>query len=347
MQTIAINSPGLAQAGIFNANAEGNQIGNFGLEAPRPSWVLPAERRTNAQTSGEFRVRGPNEYHGLRDFTWSDTENLFYGADEAGLFRLTADGQSTKVAAPAGGAQYKGITFFDVNNERMLLASDRDGPELYTLNPETGEQVGAPVTILDPNVPIVGIAGVLSLVEHPNGDELWGIGKGATAFTRTLIRIDPLTGETDLLKQLDVHLADLAWVFPVVGPVTPTWNVDADGNWSVATNWTGGVPSGAGVSASFLGVITAARTVTVDGPRTVGNLTFDNTNSYTIAGPGPLTLDDGGTPTISVLNGSHTISSPLRSLPTTPWKKPARARSPSAALRPTVRRRPGPRRPAR
>ena len=58
-------------------------------------------------------------------------------------------------------------------------------------------------------------------------------------------------------------------------------------------------------------MITTPRTVTVDGPRTVGNLTFDNANSYTIAGPGPLTFDDAGSPTISVLNGSHTISSPI------------------------------------
>ena len=62
---------------------------------------------------------------------------------------------------------------------------------------------------------------------------------------------------------------------------------------------------------AFLGVITTPRTVTVDGPRTIGNVTFDNANSYTIAGPGPLTIDDAGTPTISVLNGSHTISSPM------------------------------------
>ena len=130
MQTIAINSAGLEQAAIFNANSEGNQNGTFGLAAPRPDWVLPAECRTDAQTGGEFRVRGPDEYHALRDFTWSSTEDLFYGADETGLYRVTPGGDSTFVAGPVGGGQYKGITFFNVNNQRRLLVSDRDGGEL-------------------------------------------------------------------------------------------------------------------------------------------------------------------------------------------------------------------------
>ena len=39
-------------------------------------------------------------------------------------------------------------------------------------------------------------------------------------------------------------------------------------------------------------------------------MTFDNANSYTLAGPGPLTIDNAGTAAISVLNGSHTISAP-------------------------------------
>ena len=305
METVDVLSGTLAKTAIFNSNSE-----KFGLPAPRPNWLLPVARRTDAQTSSAFRVRGPNEYGGLRDLTWSSTENLFYGADEYGLFRLTAEGESTFVAAPSAGADLAGITFFNINESRVLLASDLNGPQLRTLDPMTGAVVGEPVIIQDPFNPTLPIAGVLGLVEHPNGDELWGIGQGPTEFTRNLIRIDPLTGETELLAPLDLHFEDLAWLFSV-GPVIHTWNVNANGNWSVAANWTNGVPNGGGVSALFGSVITAPRTVTVDGPMTVGNLTFDNTNSYTIAGPGPLTFDDAGTPTISVLNGSHTISSPM------------------------------------
>ena len=138
----------------------------------------------------------------------------------------------------------------------MLLASDVDGPELRTLDPMTGAMIGDAVTILDPFNPAEAIAGVLGLVEHPNGTELWGIGQGPTAFTRNLIRIDPLTGETELLAPLDVHLEDLAWVIRI-GPVIHTWDVNANGNWSVAANWTEGVPDEIGVVAAFLDVITA------------------------------------------------------------------------------------------
>jgi autotransporter-associated beta strand protein len=90
------------------------------------------------------------------------------------------------------------------------------------------------------------------------------------------------------------------------------WNVDANGNWSISANWTGGVPNGNGAQAVFGSIITAPRTVTIDGARTVGTLTFDNAQSYTLAGPGPLTINgDGDGAAFEVLQGSHTISAPL------------------------------------
>jgi hypothetical protein len=95
-------------------------------------------------------------------------------------------------------------------------------------------------------------------------------------------------------------------------PPTPTWNVDANGNWSLATNWSGGVPNAAGAQAVFGNVITAPRTVTVNTPITVGRIDVDNTNAYTIAGTDMLTLDaTSGDAQINVVKGSPTISAPL------------------------------------
>jgi hypothetical protein len=55
-------------------------------------------------------------------------------------------------------------------------------------------------------------------------------------------------------------------------------------------------------------VITASRKVTVDGPVAVGRITFDNTNSYTLAGAGTITLDVvSGEAQIDVVRGSHVI----------------------------------------
>jgi hypothetical protein len=312
MQTVDVYTAGFPQAGVFNANHQGDAgFGPYGLPAPRPNFILPAERRTDEQTDPSFQQRGPNEYHALRDFTWSSTEHLFYGADERGIFRLTATGESTFVGFPGGVDGPKGISFFTVEGQRRLLVSERDGPLLVSIDPQTAQPIGNPVVMVDPAQAL--LEGVLSLVEHPNGTELYGITKSPAG--RYLIRINPVTGATTWIGVLappgGAEFADLAFVYRNAGPVIHTWNVDADGNWSVATNWTNGEPNGAGTVASFLGVITAPHTVNIDGPKSVGELRFDNANSYTLGGPGPLTISNTAGASIVVQNGSHTISAPL------------------------------------
>lgn len=91
------------------------------------------------------------------------------------------------------------------------------------------------------------------------------------------------------------------------------WNVDSDGNWSNAANWTGGVPDSIGATANFLAALTSPHTVTLDGPRTVGILRFDNAAaSYTLGGSGTLSLDVGtGVARVAVVSGSHTIAAPV------------------------------------
>ncbi len=87
-----------------------------------------------------------------------------------------------------------------------------------------------------------------------------------------------------------------------------TWNVDSAGTWSSAANWSTGVPGGVGNPVNFLSAIAAPRTITLDSPRTAGSLTFDNGNSYTLAGS-PLTLDNGASAaTATSLNGIHSIN---------------------------------------
>ena len=86
------------------------------------------------------------------------------------------------------------------------------------------------------------------------------------------------------------------------------WRLDADGNWSIAANWTGGVPNRADAVVNFGPVITAARTVTVDSPHTVSTIHFDSPSGYTIAGSAALTFGRGA---IGVTSGAQTISAPL------------------------------------
>jgi hypothetical protein len=89
------------------------------------------------------------------------------------------------------------------------------------------------------------------------------------------------------------------------------WKNNADGTWSPYGNWIGGVPGYLSDVAKFGSVITAPRTVTVDGARTLGSLIFDNANKYTLSGS-TITIDTTtGSGSINVVNGSHTIATPL------------------------------------
>jgi hypothetical protein len=72
------------------------------------------------------------------------------------------------------------------------------------------------------------------------------------------------------------------------------------------------VPNSNSSGATFGNAITAARTVTVDSPKTVATLSFASANAYTIAGTSAVTLDSSsGIAAINDSQGSHTISAPL------------------------------------
>jgi hypothetical protein len=315
-EKVDVYDPAFPQTAIFNSNPQGDGThGPYGIPGPRPDFILPAERRTDDQIDPSFRQQGENEYSAMRDLVWSAEEQVFYGADGDGIFKLTADGKSTFLDKPAN--QPKGIAFFNIGGERRLLLADRDNANLYTIDPMTGQAIGDPVEMVDPDG--LPMTGVLSLAEHPLGDSLYGIravrDAGGDSIGRQLIRINPVSGTSTFLSDLndtgDALLSDLAFVFKDV-PESHNWVPDADGTWSTAANWTGGEPNANGAIAGFLGAITAPHTVTIDGPKTVGSITFDNANSYTLAGAGPLQINSGtAAATINVVNGSHTISAPL------------------------------------
>ena len=54
-------------------------------------------------------------------------------------------------------------------------------------------------------------------------------------------------------------------------------------SWGQPLNWLGGVPNAAGAEANFWRTLTANRTITLDGSKTVGTMTFDSPFSYTIS----------------------------------------------------------------
>jgi autotransporter-associated beta strand protein len=97
--------------------------------------------------------------------------------------------------------------------------------------------------------------------------------------------------------------------------VISDWNVDADGSWNTSGNWTSAVPNGVGETVNFIKPLTAARTVTLDGTKTIGGMAINGGVSplgYTVAQgtSGFLALDNGANQvSIIVTSGGNTISS--------------------------------------
>jgi fibronectin-binding autotransporter adhesin len=105
-----------------------------------------------------------------------------------------------------------------------------------------------------------------------------------------------------------------------------TWNLGTGGSYSIATNWNPAtVPNGVGASLVFNTLATGSnpdqtddRTITLDGPKTVGSILFNNDfftfrNTIATGSGGPLTFDAAGAGpstinTIGIGTGNNTIS---------------------------------------
>jgi arabinogalactan endo-1,4-beta-galactosidase len=94
------------------------------------------------------------------------------------------------------------------------------------------------------------------------------------------------------------------------------WNTAGSSTWETAGNWETGspnaYPNAPDAEADFLGLITSSQTVSTSTSLTVGTVRFDNTNTYTIAGTGSLSLDATlGWSYIVVQAGAQQINIPL------------------------------------
>jgi fibronectin-binding autotransporter adhesin len=97
--------------------------------------------------------------------------------------------------------------------------------------------------------------------------------------------------------------------------VVRNWVTDGGGSWANSANWDGTFPNGTGAIANFHVALGAPATVTLDGNKTVGAITFlSGTNGYTIAqGSGGSLILNNGASNSSLLDGAgvHTISAPI------------------------------------
>jgi len=171
-----------------------------------------------------------------------------------------------------------------------------------------------------------------------NDLDLWLTGPGGTFYPWTLDRNNPSLDAVQTAPN-QVDNVEQVWIEnPGPGPYTihvggtldagyqsqaysllatvseaNLWELLGGGSYNQSANWTNDrVPGGVNAITNFVGSITGPSTVTVDAPVTVGTMNFDNTYSYTIAGPASITLQtSGGDAQINVEAGNHTISAPL------------------------------------
>jgi hypothetical protein len=226
METVDVPAGTNAQVAVFNANQE-----QYGLPAPRPTFVLPTTRRTNTQLDDSFNVRGPNEYRAARGLAWSAAAQAFFLSDETGIYKLTPAGQSTFVGDP--GTSIGGLTFALINHQTQLLSGERDGSNLYVLNPANGQPVGEAIPLNDPGG--APITGVLSLATHPGTGDVYALTRSSAAPNdanqRDLVRVTFATDEfgvttatgTKLGTFTGLAMDSLAFVYPAAAapPLVP------------------------------------------------------------------------------------------------------------------------------
>jgi hypothetical protein len=205
--------------------------------------------------------------------------------DGIGTLRVGALSLHNSVLMLEGGAN--GLDQIRVNPDEMADRFSLSGNNIINLTDVGGLSWGDYVIIDQNNLtPVANAASFFSIGNHPAG-----------VFPSIFV---------DENNDIVLHMVGCLGCFS-------QWNVDADGSWGVAANWgfSLGVPDSPSAIANLLGVITAPRTVTLDGNRTVQDINFDNANKYTIAlgTGGTLTVNAG---TISVTSGSHEISAGLR-----------------------------------
>ena len=108
---------------------------------------------------------------------------------------------------------------------------------------------------------------------------------------------------------------------PALHAASGTWNLDNNGSWGAGTSWTGGISGNIDDVAAFMNNISAARTVTLDGSRTIGTLQIgdaDSTAAFTpraVPTGGGITFDvSGGNAPLNFSSGlaiANTITVPL------------------------------------
>ena len=135
----------------------------------------------------------------------------------------------------------------------------------------------------------------------------WALTTGVGSITTDGLYTAPTSGSgTATVTATGTSFTGSATV-TIASPGNGTWTNVAGGSWPTTGNWSGGtVAGGTGNTANFNTLnLTSNATVTLDGSRTIGNLTFGDTST---SNNWLLSDGTGGTLTLDVTTGSPSVT---------------------------------------
>ncbi|MGN6371258.1 MAG: autotransporter-associated beta strand repeat-containing protein [Phycisphaerae bacterium] len=253
--------------------------------------------------SGQTNVTQGTLFANATGATGSGAVNVSSGATLGGTGSITGAVTVNGHLAPGAGATIGtltlggGVTLASGSTLDMNIAVDGSGASLLDISGGSLTNSGAALDLYQAGTTSAfNVNGTYKLVNFDGGFVDPGFSSVANAAAG--------------VNYVFSHDANALYVTVSGGLTAGAWAVDADGAWETAGNWTGGVPNGTGAIASFGSVITAPRTVTNTGTKTVGQIYLNNANAYTLTG-GTIVLDNGAGGGAQVTNtlGNHTIAS--------------------------------------
>jgi len=235
----------------------------------------------------------------------SANDTLYAVRDNQGIFTVDpktgARGDMVTVAQPAGSdGRTDGLAFDNVNS--ILYGISEVGP-IYTINTSTGDT--SHVATLPRNGSI--------FVDMAYQD---GFLYTATIL-KDMFRVDVRPGDTygeifDLGKITTNLGRTNAWAPSSSAPPSgdSKWSNAGGGDWNSGGNWRGPLPSGTKHPVIFGDAIEQPSTVFVDSAVTINSVTFDNVNSYILAGAQSFNFNSGTStpvvlPKITVAEGTQ------------------------------------------
>ncbi len=105
----------------------------------------------------------------------------------------------------------------------------------------------------------------------------------------------------------------ILWAASTQTALSQSWNTNANGSWNAPPNWSpSSVPNAIGASVTLGNVITANRSINVNGNFSLGSLTINSTNNYTLNNNSLAFRVPSGSASLNVQNtGSPVINSAL------------------------------------